>query len=146
MYLEEDRITGSNECRNGFCGDIYRRPVKMERLNVRKKILYIFLLIFVSGVFIAVLPGVTQAAERQGPENQPPECDPILFTDEGYWGMICYDVDNNIASASIRTDGVITNLIWDNTFAQLIVQVETNTTISWQVCNTKGACASGNYP
>jgi hypothetical protein len=111
-----------------------------------KKLLYIFVLIFVGGVFTAVSPDVTQAAERQGPDNQPPECYPILFTDEGYWGMACYDVDNNIASASLKTDGLITNLIWDNTFAQMIVLVDGNTSISWQVCDAKGTCASGNYP
>lgn len=111
-----------------------------------KKRIIIISIILVVGAFMALTVGGVQAAERSGPSNQPPDCQPILFTDEGYWGMQCVDYDNNIVSAEVKTDGEITNLVWDNTYAQMIVQTDGYTNIYWVVCDSDKACASGQYP
>ena len=109
-----------------------------------KKLTVIGLLLFVVGVFMAGSLGLAQAAERPGPSNNPPECYPINYLVEGYWGMACIDNENNISSVSLKTNG-FSNLSWDNTYVEMIVEVGPNTYIVWQVCDTNGACVDGRY-
>lgn len=110
-----------------------------------KKLLLVTLLLFVVGVFMAASFGDVQAAKGPTPGNTPPICYPINYPVGGYWGMACIDNENNISSAVLNTNSV-SNLYWDNTYVEMVVELDRNTTIYWQVCDSAGACVEGRYP
>jgi hypothetical protein len=60
--------------------------------------------------------------------------------------MSCTDSDNNITSVELQTNSSDYHLIWDNTFAEVIVQFDGNPEIYWQVCDGGNACVDGTYP
>lgn len=107
------------------------------------KKLSLVLLLFIGIGALAVLPtGQTEAAGHQSLVNHPPECYPIRFFDEGYWGVSCFDYDDNIVSVTLDTNSEY-SLDWDNSRAQMIVEMEPNTHIFWEVCDAAHACVKG---
>jgi hypothetical protein len=110
-----------------------------------KKFFLMLLLLSLVGVFAAVSYSPTQAAAGLAPDRHPPACVPINFFVEGYWGMYCMDPGNDIASVALETKSPY-SLAWDNTYAQMIVELDGGTAIFWQVCDGAGACAQGSFP
>lgn len=110
-----------------------------------KKLLLMVLLLFVVGVFMASSFGGVQAAKGPAPANTPPICYPINYPVGGYWAMACIDNENNISSVTLDANGPST-LFWDNTYVEMVVEVDRNTTIYWRVCDSGGACVDGRYP
>jgi hypothetical protein len=106
-----------------------------------KKVFLALVVLFGIVAFMAVSTG-TASAYRPAP-NSPPTCHSIEFVDEGYWGVECVDVNNNIAFAEVKTDGVVTNLFWDNSSAHIIVQFDGQITIEWRVCDSFKSCTGG---
>jgi len=117
----------------------------MKKMFV-KKFLFAVVLILMVGAFMALAYGEVQAAAGSRTKNAPPFCYPIEFPNEGHWGMSCIDLDNDIASVELVTNDLITHLIWDNTFAEMIVQYDGNPDIYWEVCDSNSACVNGTYP
>lgn len=106
-----------------------------------KKLLLVLLLIVGVGALMVSSTGQTEAADHHALLNHPPECYPILFFDEGYWGVSCIDDDNNITSVTLKTNSDY-SVDWDNSHAQMIVEMEPNTHIFWEVCDANHACVS----
>jgi len=111
----------------------------------KKKMLTLLLFVVVVGVFAFVSADLAQASKRPPPENQPPICYPIEFSVPGYWGRECIDLDQNIVSAVLFTNSPHT-LVWNNAYAQMIVELEEDTVIYWSVCDSFGVCQKGGYP
>ncbi len=111
----------------------------------KKKMLSLLLFIIVVGVFAFMSADMAQASKRPAPDNQPPICYPIEFFAPGYWGMECIDPDQNIASAVLLTNSPHT-LVWNNSYAQMTVELEEDTEIFWSVCDSFGVCQKGGYP
>jgi hypothetical protein len=128
-----------------YCNLFKRNSKKGDGKMFTKKFLLVFVLIFVVGAFMALAYGEAQAAGSKV-KNSTPLCYPIQFPMEGHWGMSCTDSDNNITSVELQTNSSDYHLIWDNTFAEMIVQFDGNPEIYWQVCDGGSTCVDGTYP
>ncbi len=106
-----------------------------------KKVFAVLGLLIIIGAFYIVPFGTVEAKHP----TRPPVCVPIEFFDKGYWGVYCTDPDYDIVSAQLTTNSSNSSLIWDNTYAQMIVELDYNTTISWSVCDFAGNCVGNSF-
>ena len=107
-----------------------------------KKVIFSLVVLGVLAAFMAVPVSTIEAGKRP---LRPPECVPINFLQEGYWGMYCYDLDHDIVSATLKTNSSNYSLNWNNSYAQMIVQLEHNTTINWSVCDSTSSCVGNSF-
>ncbi|NIT60453.1 MAG: hypothetical protein GWN00_30895 [Aliifodinibius sp.] len=111
-----------------------------------KKLSSILFLIIVVGAFMGLSFKSSEAAKRPYPKNHPPECVRMEYLPDWYWGMYCTDPDFNIAFAQMITNSSNYSLVWNNAYAQMIVELDEETIILWEVCDGFGACTDGKYP
>lgn len=104
----------------------------------------LFLILVFVFVFAALTAGAVGQVQAAHVPTHPPMCYPINFTDEGYYGVFCLDSGNDIQAVKVDTNQPY-HLIWDNTYAELIVEVEAGAYVSWCVCDMAAACIEGGF-
>lgn len=110
-----------------------------------KKVVLALGLMVVIVAFLVLSFGTVEATKKLPRPSHPPECFPLSFAVEGYWGMYCIDSDSDIVSAELKTSSSQSTLNWDNTYAEMIVKTDDDTVIFWSVCDFARNCVGSNF-